>query len=202
MKKAVIFDVGGVLVRLQSQKQRHKWDKRLGLPKNTLEELYYNSAIGEAAQIGLVSDRDNWMYIGGRFNLSLEELHEVETDFWIEEQLDEPLIDYIRQLKENPKVKTAIISNWSSGLNKFLDQWGIREFFDVVTISAEVHTMKPAPEIFTYTCSLLDVDCSSAIFIDDFTHNIEGAEAVGLTGIHYPKTKTATDLIAEIKALL
>ena len=52
MIKAIIFDVGGVLVRTEDHAPRRKLEERLGLAPGEAERLVYNSDMGRAAQRG------------------------------------------------------------------------------------------------------------------------------------------------------
>jgi len=53
MIKAVIFDVGGVLIRTVDHNYRRKWEKQLGLAKGESEEIVFNSDMGLRAQRGM-----------------------------------------------------------------------------------------------------------------------------------------------------
>ena len=43
MIKAIIFDVGGVLIRTQDHSSRRQWEKRLGLAERESEQIVFNS---------------------------------------------------------------------------------------------------------------------------------------------------------------
>ena len=196
MIKAVIFDFGGVLVRTKSWEPRHKWDNRLRLAHGTVEHTVFNSERGRAAQHGAVSREAHWQWVGQKFGLTAPDLAELKEDFWAGDVLDTKLTAFIESLR--PKHKTAIISNFMDGLRTDLvTRWGIRDLFDRVVISAEFGTMKPDPSIYMHCLALLGVSAEHTVFIDDFMHNIEGAQAIGMKGIHYPPSKTTDDLIAE-----
>ena len=59
--KAVIFDVGGVLLRTVSYRPRHSWDERLRLAPGSVEHLVFNSDLGTAAQLGEVTTDAHWL---------------------------------------------------------------------------------------------------------------------------------------------
>ena len=199
MIEAVIFDFGGVLIRTKSWHQRLAWDDKLGLEPGTVEELFFNSESGRAAQHGAHSEVEQWAYVRQELGLSAESLTQLKDDFWAQDVLDEALIEYIRALR--PAHKTAIISNAMDGLRPYLAELGIIDAFDVVVISAEFRTMKPNPSIYMETLKQLDVEPEAAVFIDDFEHNIEGARAVNMHGIHYPPKLQTNDLIAALAEL-
>ena len=155
---------------------------------------------GRATQRGEFSEEAHWGWIGEKLGLSAESLAELRHDFWAGDELDMRLIALIRALHKTHKM--AIISNAMDGLRSTLaDEWQIMDAFDVVVISAEFGTMKPHPSIYEQCCNLLNTPPANAVFIDDFQHNIVGANAIGMAGIHYPPSKQVDDLIADLAAL-
>ncbi len=199
--KAIIFDFGGVLVRTQTWQPRLQWDTRLGLDPCTAEQLVFNSEHGQAAQHGVYTEAQHWAWVGAQLGLSKTELLNFRLDFWAGDQLDGRLITFIHQLRK--RVKTSIISNAMDGLRHDLThKWGIADAFDDIVVSAEFGTMKPDSAIYHHALERLGVAAESAVFIDDFAHNIVGCEAVGINGIHYPPALTTDDLIAAIEAYL
>jgi beta-phosphoglucomutase-like phosphatase (HAD superfamily) len=49
MIQAVIFDVGGVLLRTEDRAPRQAWEARLGLEPGGAEALVFNSEMGQKA---------------------------------------------------------------------------------------------------------------------------------------------------------
>jgi epoxide hydrolase-like predicted phosphatase len=77
-------------------------------------------------------------------------------------------------------IKTALVSN----------TWGLRDplpwyedVFDAVVLSGEEGVRKPDPEIFYRTARHLLVPPASCVFVDDIAVNVEGARAIGMTGV-------------------
>lgn len=182
--RAIIFDVGGVLLRTEDRAPRQQWEAKLGLPPGGAEALVFNSAMGQKAQCGKISEPELWRWIGSHLDLSAEETAAFRTGFWAGDRLDLSLVALIRQLKE--RYQTAIISNYASNLRlELTDPFAIADAFDEIIISCEEKIMKPNPEIFHRALRRLGRAPAEAVFIDDFQHNIEAAAAVGLAIIHY-----------------
>ncbi len=93
---------------------------------------------------------------------------------------DEPMIEAVRRAHD-AGVRTAVISNSWGGTSYDVADW--RELFDEIVISGEVGLHKPGPEIFELTLSKIGLPASECVFVDDLRENIEGAEALGITGI-------------------
>jgi hypothetical protein len=56
--RAVILDVGGVLVHQRDHDKRHEWEARLGLPQEELTRLVFGSPLAARAASGEVSEAD------------------------------------------------------------------------------------------------------------------------------------------------
>ena len=197
MIKAVIFDVGGVLVRTHDRSYRHQWEQRLGLDKGESEMIVFGGEMGTKAQLGTITNKELWQWIGQRLGLENEALRTFRRDFWAGDVLDEELVAYIRSL--GSQYQTAIISNATDNLRRALtEEFKIADAFDVIVGSAEEKVMKPAPEIFHRTLERLDRRPEEAVFIDDQPENVAAARSQGLHAIHF---RTGMDLPAALARL-
>lgn len=72
--------------------------------------------------------------------------------------------------------------------------------FEVIIDSAYVGCRKPEPAIYQLAMNMLGLDDpSEVVFIDDFESNVEGAEAVGMVGLHCgPDTDLGAELAIHI----
>ena len=197
MIQAIIFDVGGVLLRTEDRAPRQQWEAKLGLPPGGAEALVFNSVMGQKAQRGEITEPELWQWIGAHLDLSVLETAAFRHGFWAGDELDTGLVAYIRQLKN--RYQTAIISNYASNLRPELtDLFKIADAFDEIIISCEEKIMKPDPEIFYRALACLGRQPAEAVFIDDFQHNLAAAEAVGLAAIHF---QPGLDLPAALQKL-
>jgi glucose-1-phosphatase len=194
--KAVIFDVGGVLVRTHDHSSRRGWEKRLGLAQGESETIVFNSPMGQQAQRGAISDAALWAWVGAHLALG-DKLAAFRRDFWAGDVLDTALVDYIRALR--PAYQTAIISNATDGLLQALTEtFKIADAFDLIVGSATEGVMKPDAAIFERTLARLERQPAETVFIDDFAHNVAAAQALGMHAIHYTP---AVDVPAALAAL-
>ncbi|HAJ35337.1 MAG TPA: hypothetical protein DCL15_06550 [Chloroflexi bacterium] len=196
MIKAIIFDVGGVLVRTEDPAPRRALEIQLGLQPGAAEALVYNSEKGQQAQRGVITSQELWRWIQGHFHLDDAELASFRRQFWGGDRLNTPLLGLVRALR--PHYQTAIISNAMDDLLPTLTEvYPLADAFDVIVGSAYEGVMKPAPEIFLRTLARLGRQPEETIFIDDFAHNVAGAQAVGMAAIHYtPELDVAAALAA------
>jgi putative hydrolase of the HAD superfamily len=192
--KALIFDVGGVLVRTESRIERANLEARLGLAPGASELLVFNGPKGIQAQTGAISSRDLWASVAIELGLDETALAAFRTDFFGGDRLNNELLALVRRLHRH--YQTAIISNAMDNLLEVIThQYPLADAFDLIVGSAYQKVMKPAPEIFLWTLAQLGREPHEAVFIDDFAHNIAGARAVGMATIHYqPGVDVATEL--------
>lgn len=182
--QAVIFDVGGVLIRTEDRSQRAALERQYGLRPGEADELVFNSEAGLRAQQGAITTGELWRWVQERLGLDDQALRAFQRAFWAGDRLDEALVAFIRRLK--PRYQTAIISNATDNLLEVVrERYPMADAFDVIVGSAYEGIMKPDPAIFRRTLERLGREPAEAVFIDDFPHNVAGARAVGMHAIHF-----------------
>jgi epoxide hydrolase-like predicted phosphatase len=182
--KAVIFDVGGVLVRTPDRNRRRSWENQLGLSEWESEEIVFGGEMGTKAQLGQIGDDALWTWVGQRLGLNHDNLAAFRHDFWAGDILDSSLIEYIRRLR--PYRQTAVISNATDKLRHTLDEtYAIADAFDLIVCSAEEKIMKPDHEIYRRTLDRLDRRPEETVFIDDTLANVQAARQLGMKALHF-----------------
>lgn len=195
MIRALIFDVGGVLVRTASRRPRIAWELRLGLDEWQSDEIVFNSEMGTKAQLGSITSDELWQWVGSRLNLGPSELENFRRDFWSEDYLDHDLVNFIRAART--VYQTAIISNATLSLRETLKyRYPIADYFDLIVCSAEEGIMKPDPEIYLRTLKRLGRFPEEVIFIDDAQANINAATELGFRVIRFSER---IDLMATLE---
>ena len=196
--KAVLWDLGGVLLRTEDWEPRHRLDKMLDLPNGKIYKLVFESEMSRKATIGEAANDDIWMWVGEQLELSSDKLAHVRDEFWSGDQIDMSLIRFIRAHKTGNKM--GLLSNGWPSTRCFLDErWHIADIFDDMIISAEVGLAKPDRRIYQLALDRLGVEAEQTIFIDDLDENIRGARELGIHGIHFQSPQT---VLEELKDLL
>ncbi len=183
--QAVLFDIGGVLLRTEDQEPRRKWERRLGLPARGLADAVFNCETARLASVGQATQQDVWRAVAERFRLDDAKLRDLQRDFWAGDRLDEQLLRYLIDLR--PRYKTGVLSNAWPGLRALYAQWfGLTDdLVDVMIYSGEVGVMKPDARIYHLALERLQVPAESVVFVDDFIENVAGAQAVGMRAVHF-----------------
>jgi len=117
MIRAIIFDVGGVLVRTVNPLPRRELEQRLGLSPGEADKAVFGSPLWDEAQLGRISSAEFWADVGQRLGLNAEELTEFRQAFWAGDRLDEELVALIRHLHD-AGYRTALLSNAPTGLRQ------------------------------------------------------------------------------------
>ena len=190
--KAIIFDLGGVLLRTENFTPREHLAERMGMDRHELEELIFGGDSGSQAQRGEITTEQHWANVGYKLGYNSQELKSMLDEFFYTDKLDEELVDYVRGLHK--EYKTALLSNSSDDLRRRIaEQWHFEDAFDIMIISAEVGMAKPDPKIFQLALDRLGVTADEAIFVDDFQRNIDTAIAVGMHGVRFQTTQQVYD---------
>lgn len=196
--RAVIFDLGGVLLRTEDPAPRRELAMRLG---KDLGEIYYqvfDSPTAQLATRGELNAATHWEAVRMALGVSPDELPAIQAAFWAGDRLDISLVDYIRSLRSG--YKTALLSNAWDDLRHYIeDHWKIADAFDELIISAEVGLAKPDLRIYQLALDRLRVSPPEAVFVDDFSENVDAARKLGLRAIHFQDRQ---QVCAEIKRLL
>lgn len=196
--RAIIFDLGGVLLRTADFSPRERLARRLGMNRLELEELVFGGESGEKAQRGEISVNEHWVNLATQLNCSTQELTLILDEFFAQDQLDDELMGYIRTLHQS--YKTALLSNaWDDLRQVIAQKWHFEDAFDTMVISGEVGMTKPDPNIFRLALEKLGVVANEAIFVDDFRRNVEAASLLGMHTVHF---QTAEQMRREIEQFI
>jgi len=198
--RAVIFDLGGVIVRTEYQAPRQHLAEEFGMDYEDIDKLVFGggpNGSSARATIGAITEAEHWQNVMKVLKLPASEAPRVAKEFFAGDVIDRNLLDFLRSLR--PKYKTGLISNAWSGLREFIVRERFDDAFDHMTISAEVGTGKPEAKIYQFALEQLQVKAKEAVFVDDVLENIEACEKLGMKGIQF---KNPESTIKQLKALL
>jgi len=192
--QAVIFDFGGVLVRMVDDRPRLKLAEQLGVPLSRLDDLVYFSDSAKKASKGEINVGQHWEAVGEALGIQPEDMPGFLEQYWSADDVNWKLLGFIKSL--HPRYKVGLLSNaWDDLRQTMHERWNMDVLFDDLVISAEVGMVKPDPRIFHYALERLGVQPKEAVFIDDTLVNVEAAHRQGLEAIQFLDTEqTLADL--------
>ena len=202
MVKAVVLDIGGVLMRTEDRSGRRLLEERYQLPANSVDWLVFDSEAAAASTVGQVKAEAAWQAVQDKLNLSADELAEFIELFWSGDVFDQAAFDYLSSLR--PDYLTGILSNaWEGAREGFVRRRGMiqGETVDQILISSELGVRKPDPAIYQVLRDTLGVRYDEILFVDDFIQNVTGAQALGIQALHYQPGMDLIDLIKSGLAL-
>jgi putative hydrolase of the HAD superfamily len=193
---AAFFDFGGVLTN-------PVWDsfaaycRQEGLEPDAIKRLFREDpealALLRRLETGSISE-DEFERAFGEM-LGLKNHQRLIDSMFAGMSPDEEMLSAVRELRRRG-VHTGLISNsWS--LDHY-DRDLLKDLFEVVVISGEVHLHKPEPEIYALAAEKLGVEPSACLFVDDLRENCEGAEAVGMTAVRHRTTEETRKRLTEL----
>ena len=194
MIEAVIWDMGGVLVRTEDQSPRHELARWVNTTPEELYDTVFNSATAQQATLGLIPEEMQWKQVQAHYGLRDEDMPRFRDLFWGGDKLDVKLVQYIDSLR--PRYRTALLSNaWSDTRADMNRKLRLLHAFDAIVFSSEVRLAKPDPAIFLYLLDLLSVPPERAVFVDDVAKNVDGALKLGMHGVVFQNARqTINDL--------
>ncbi len=195
--KAIIFDMGGVILRTTDRSYRTNLGEKFGKTYDEMDSLVYGGESSYKATIGEISAEEHKRHVMQKFNLKEEDNKWFFEEFWGGDTKDQELVDFIHSLKQN--FTTALLSNaWGDARESVGTQHQFLDAFDFSVFSAEIQLAKPDPKIYHWILDQLKVNPDEAIFVDDFEKNILAANEIGIHGILFQSTEQVK---AEILAL-
>jgi putative hydrolase of the HAD superfamily len=123
------------------------------------------------------------------------ELHGFGERYFEHLHPNEPMIDYMRELKRRG-YKLAICTN---NVREWEPLWRAKlpvdEIFDTVVDSGFVGTRKPEARIYEVTLERLEARPATTLFVDDVELNCAAARELGLSAVWFQSTEQAIDEI-------
>ncbi len=189
--RAIIFDIGRVLVRLDIAGAMRRLGASVSLsPEETWAAIEHDPRWRDW-QEGRISPRDWQLHICRR--LGVELTFEKFSEIWARVLDPKPLIDPALLEYLSKKYRLAVLSNTDplhvAELEKRFDFF---RFFPRRIYSCAVGASKPSPLIFREALRACKVTADATLYIDDIPAYVEAARQLGMTGIVFRSPEQLT----------
>ncbi|NOR75801.1 MAG: HAD-IA family hydrolase [Draconibacterium sp.] len=184
-KKAIIFDMDGVLV--DSEPHHVKIEKQLFEKLNlNISDEEHSTYMGKATDVmwkEIIHDK--------RLRYSSKELVkqnvEISKEHFAQQKLApiDGLVELLEKLKKNKILMAVASSSGQEIIAVILKSNGLDKYFKYMVSSELVGGSKPEPDIFLHTAKLLSVNPEECIVIEDSTNGIRAAKAANMFCIAY-----------------
>ena len=194
MTRAVFFDVDGVLVHGYHARpdQRQSWDRllgELGIDSDRFQsEFIYDIFIKKVlvGQTPMIEALDKRLPGLGFKGSPMTVLHHWLTH---DANLNAPLIDVVRRLKERTDIKLYLATNQDHSRAQWLWQTlGLGELFEDIFYSARAGIRKPEKGFFDFIEHRIGPQSEPPLFFDDTPKVIDGARAHGWEAVLFNTT--------------
>lgn len=194
--RAVVFDIGGVLERVDDHSWPTSWAERWAVrsgmtPEQLDAALDLQPPIGDLVT-GAASEQEFRRLYAGALGLDPAQADLMMAEMWDAYcgELDQELFDWFASLRGS--VLLGILSNSADGARREESlRHGIPEAADVVVYSHEVGLAKPDPAVYALTTERLGVTPAEIAFLDDKEWAVAGARDAGWHAVLHNDTPSS-----------
>lgn len=196
--RAVICDLGGVVVRIDSDRVRQSWAALSDLPDATTLAPYPDTTY-ESFERGEVTEAEYFAHVRRSLQCrgTNEQLSAGFNDLFL--GIDHDVIQQLRDLRDEGVLVVALTNTnaahqrvWS---RRFADELAV---FERVHCSHELRARKPERAAFEQVLAAHALDGRETVFIDDVPDYVDAAAALGMHGIVF---ETAPALARDLDSL-
>ena len=202
MIKALIFDMGGVLVDLDIEDCKNAF--RTGLDYYEIDDIidacHQRGIYGELEGGTMTADEFRSIVLAGsRPGATVEDVNEAMSHILV--GIAPYKAEMLKKLAQ--KYDLYMLSN-NNGItmvraHHMFSEAGvpIDETFKKCFLSFEMKALKPSEKFYKAVVAQLGLEKEQMLFIDDSVSNVEGANAAGLPAVHYVPGTDLSALLAE-----
>jgi putative hydrolase of the HAD superfamily len=197
LPRAVIFDIGRVIIRVDLSRSMGALGKHNGLShEQVLRELEADSRWLDW-QEGRMSPRDWHAHLAKKLNFSYS--FEEFCVIWNSVLAPEPILPDTLFERLAEKCRLALLSNTDPiHVAHFEANYSFVRLFSTRVYSCRVGSSKPSPLIYHHALREVDALPDEAMFIDDLRENVLAAARLGIYAFHFT---SADDLRAGFSRL-
>ena len=186
MKKAIIFDMDGVLI--DSQPLHFEVDMLV------LKQFGYPAKLKEVEKYAGMSNADRWAKYKKDYMLQATETELINAHvlalknlFGSKEDLKpiHGIVPLLNMLKESELKMSVASSSSYDFVHMVLDKLQIAEYFDIVVSGEDMQKSKPAPDIFLATVEKHGCSVEECVVIEDSQNGVLAAKTANIKCVGY-----------------
>ena len=184
MVKALIFDLGRVLVNVDFEMGYSRMATLSGLPVEEVRERLQSSRLAYAFESGLMPSSEFAARVSELMGVSpsFEEFGEI----WYSVFHQGPIVpeEFIARLHE--RYRLVLLSNTNALHYEMLEQrLPVLKHFDAYTLSYRFGAQKPSPSIYRDAVVKASCEPGECFYTDDINEYIDGARAAGIQAAQF-----------------
>jgi putative hydrolase of the HAD superfamily len=182
--RAVIFDIGRVLIRIDVGRAMKGMSSGLSLSPAELWSAIENDPRWKDWQEGRIAPRDWHLHLKQRFGGATTFGEFVAT--WNLVLDPEPILGKELFEKLAKKHRLALLSNTDPIHVAHMEaRYDLLSYFPARIYSCAVGASKPSPIIYREALRACRVGAEEAVYIDDIASNVEAAQRLGMAGVQF-----------------
>lgn len=198
--KAIIFDLGGVLLNIDYNKTRNAFENIGVIDFHNMYSQAEANPLFQDLETGRISEERFYEYMQQYVDKNVT--NEMIMNAWNSMLLDfrKESLEELKRLKSMYKLFLLSNTNYihlqafNEIYKKTVGGTPFENLFDKVYFSHELGLRKPDVEPFEYVVKENNLNPAETLFIDDSLQNVEGARKAGLEAIHFTQGMTVEKL--------
>jgi putative hydrolase of the HAD superfamily len=186
---ALLFDVGGVVVRIDFNRAFARWAALASCDAALLRQRFRQDPPYQRHERGEIEVAEYFASLRSSLGIDLDDVQLLEG--W-----NAPAL--LARLNGRLPIYAFPNTNRAHAAHLMERFGGTFGRFRKVFISSVIGLRKPEPAAFNYVTDAIGVPAGRILFFDDTRENIEGARACGLQAVHVTSDTTVADTLAAI----
>jgi HAD superfamily hydrolase (TIGR01509 family) len=195
--RAVIFDIGRVLIRINVARATTGLAAGLSLSPEELWRAIENDPRWPDWQEGRMSARDWHLHLSRRWGTTPS--FEQFTEVWNSVLDPQPMQESSLFETLSKTYRLALLSNTDPIHVAHMEaNYDFFRFFPARIYSCTVGASKPSPILYLEALHALKVRSVEAVYIDDVLGNVEAARSLGMAGIHHQSGESVMNRLRDL----
>lgn len=184
MIKAIIFDLGNVLINFNALRAAKRFARETEAPLEKIWQHFFTSRVEKAYTRGEITTREFYRHAKQTFDSTIDfkTFRQLWNDIFWENKGIQPVL---KKLSKNYPL--YVISNTNALHFDYVTEKypKIFHYFKKRFPSHEVGRRKPDPRIYWKVLRAIRLKPDETVFIDDMPHFVEAAKKIGMKGIRF-----------------
>lgn len=197
--KALLFDLGRVVIRLDMNRTFEAWGAAAGVPASLLASRYAVCEHFEAYERGEIDANAWYQALRAKLGIDLDDATFERGWQALLSDVEPAVVAAIGRLRDSMPVHAFTNTNVTH--RRLLDEsYGdTMALFGQVFDSSRLGLRKPEPAAFERVVQAIGLPASEILFLDDLAANVAGARAAGLQAV---QVTSADEVLAALGPLL
>jgi glucose-1-phosphatase len=199
--RALLFDLGGVLVDIDFSRALQSWATYSALPIEDLRSRFKHDKAYEEHERGQIEAAEYFSHLAKTLELSatLEEIERGWNNIFVSEILETRTLVQAQRKTMPCYAFTNTNASHQSTWSRLYP--GIIQAFDQIFASHELGLRKPEAEAFMRICQLTRTQPADILFFDDLLENVQAAMDNGLQAVLVRSPQDVRDALTRIGAV-